>query len=109
LIPFVGPVMGMIPAIIVYLVTEQPDSVQFLHIVFIILTFASVQILDNLFISPMIMSGSIGLHPMVIIIAVTIGGSIAGPVGMLFSVPILSMVIVIITELRWGLHRYGHM
>jgi predicted PurR-regulated permease PerM len=109
LIPFVGPVMGMIPAIIVYLVTEQPDSVQFLHIVFIILTFASVQVLDNLFISPMIMSGSIGLHPMVIIIAVTIGGSIAGPVGMLFSVPILSMVIVIVTELRWGLRRYGHM
>lgn len=109
MIPFIGPVMGMIPAIVVYLLTDQAAPIQFIHIVFIILTFGCVQLLDNILVSPMIMSESVGLHPLAIILVVILGGSIAGPVGMLFAVPILTMVKVIFKELFWGLKAYGYM
>ena len=109
LIPFVGPVMGMIPAVVVYLLTEQSVPIQFIHIVFIIITFGCVQLLDNILVSPMIMSESVGLHPLAIILAILLGGSIAGPVGMLFAVPILTMITVIFKELLWGLKAYGYM
>ncbi|NQU67827.1 MAG: AI-2E family transporter [Candidatus Marinimicrobia bacterium] len=109
LIPFVGPVMGMIPAVVIYLLTDQTVPIEFMHIVLIIITFGCVQLLDNILVSPMIMSESVGLHPLAIILAVLLGGSIAGPVGMLFAVPILTMVKVIFKELIWGLKSYGYM
>ncbi len=108
LIPFIGPVMGMIPAIIVYLVTDQTASIQFMHVLFIILTFGCVQLLDNILVSPMIMSGSVGLHPLAIIIVVMTGGTIAGPVGMLLAVPIVTIGKVILEELIWGLKSYRY-
>ncbi len=109
LIPFVGPVMGLIPAVAVYLMTDQSVPIQFIHVVFIMITFGCVQLLDNILVSPIIMSESVGLHPLAIILAVILGGAIAGPVGMLFAVPILTIVIVIFKELIWGLRAYGYM
>lgn len=106
LIPFIGPIMGMIPAIVIYLVTDQVVPVQFVYVLCIIGVFAIVQLIDNIIVSPIIMSGSVGLHPMFIIIFVMVGGSIAGPLGMLFAVPIAAILKVIIEELKWGFKHY---
>ena len=99
LIPFIGPVMGMIPAIIIYLVTDQTIPIHILYVVLIITVFAIVQLIDNLVMSPYIMGGSVGLHPMFVIILVLFGASIAGILGMLFVIPIVAILKVIIEEL----------
>jgi len=106
LIPFVGPVMGMIPALIVYHITDQPIPLQFMHVVYIMLTFGAVQLLDNALVSPLIMSGSVGLHPLAVMVVIIIGGSLAGPLGMLLAVPTVAIVRVVLLELVWGLRRY---
>jgi len=106
LIPFIGPIIGMLTAVIVYLVSEQSVSVQFIYVFSIMGIFGIVQLIDNLIVSPIIMSGSVGLHPMFIIIIVLIGGSMAGPLGMLFSVPVAAIIKVIVVELRWGFKHY---
>ena len=73
LIPFIGPAMGMIPAIIIYLVTDQIMPIHIFYILLIIGIFAVVQLIDNLIMSPYIMGGSVGLHPMLVIILVLLG------------------------------------
>ena len=99
LIPFVGPVMGMIPAVILYLITDQTMPIHILYVFLIIGVFAIVQLIDNLVVSPYIMGGSVGLHPMLVIILVLLGASVGGILGMLFAVPIAAILKVVIGEL----------
>ena len=99
LIPFIGPIMGMIPAVILYLVTDQAIPIHIFYIFLIIGVFAIVQLIDNLVVSPYIMGGSVGLHPMLIIILVLLGASMGGILGMLFAVPISAILKVVLSEL----------
>ena len=69
--------------------------------------FAIVQLIDNLAMSPYIMSSSVGIHPMLVIIIVLIGASVSGILGMLFAVPIAAIVKVIIEELGAVFNKQG--
>jgi predicted PurR-regulated permease PerM len=109
LIPFIGPIMGMISAVVVYLVSDQTIPIQFVYVLSIMIVFGIVQLIDNIIVSPLIMSGSVGLHPLFVIIFVMVGGAIAGPLGMLFAVPIAAILKVVITELVWGFKNYGYL
>ena len=99
LIPFVGPIAGMIPAVILYLVTDQSMPIHIIYVLLILMVFAIVQLIDNLVVSPYIMGGSVGLHPMLVIILVLLGASVGGILGMLFVVPIAAILKVVIDEL----------
>ena len=106
LIPFIGPIIGMLTAVIIYMVSDQVVPIQFIYILSILTIFAIVQLIDNFIVSPLIMSESVGIHPMFVIIFVLIGGGVAGPLGMLFAVPIAAIIKVIIVELKWGFKNY---
>lgn len=106
LIPFIGPFVGMIPAIGVYLMTPQPAGINAVVILVIIGMFLFVQAIDNFFVSPKIMSASVGIHPLVVIIVIMIGNNVAGPLGMLFAVPTYGVCKVTIQEVVWGLKAY---
>ena len=97
--------MGMIPAIILYLVTDQAMSIHILYVFFIMVVFAIVQLIDNLVVSPYIMGGSVGLHPMLIIILVLFGASVGGILGMLFAVPIAAILKVVLSELSSSVEK----
>ncbi|MFC1543140.1 AI-2E family transporter [Candidatus Neomarinimicrobiota bacterium] len=106
LIPFIGPFVGMVPAIGVYLMTPQAAGISAIPIVVIIAMFLTVQAIDNFFVSPKIMSASVGMHPLVVIIVIMIGGSLMGPLGMLFAVPTFGVLKVTLAEVVWGLRAY---
>lgn len=89
IIPYFGPFLGAIPAVTVALI-ESPVKALWTVIAFII-----VQQLDNGFISPKIIEGKLGLHPVTTILAVLIGGEFFGIVGMLISVPIAAIIKII--------------
>ena len=105
LIPFIGPVMGMIPAIIIYLVTDQVVPIHIFYVFLIIGVFAIVQLIDNLVMSPYIMGSSVGLHPILVIILVLLGASVGGILGMLFAVPIGAIIKVVICEMIVSLKK----
>lgn len=106
LIPFVGPFVGMVPAILAYLMTPQAGGLQAMVPVAIVLMFLVVQMIDNFFVSPKIMSASVGMHPLVVIVVIMIGNSLMGPLGMLFAVPTFGIIKVTLAELVWGLRAY---
>jgi len=111
LIPFIGPMIGGVLAILFFLITGQASGfeLQYYHILFIMFTFAGVQLIDNLISSPFIISDSVGLHPMFVIIVVMVGGSILGPLGMIISVPLAAVLKVIVEELIWGFKNYRYL
>ena len=108
MIPFVGPFMGMVPAIIVSLFNNLGDpaaAANFYYILHIIVMFLIVQMIDNNIISPIVVSGSMEMHPLTVILLILVGSQI-GVLGMFLAVPAWGITKVIIQEVYQGLK--GH-
>jgi predicted PurR-regulated permease PerM len=86
IIPYFGPYIGAIPALAVAL-TISPWKAFWTAVVFVI-----AQQIDNIILSPRIMKGKLGLHPVTTIMAVIAGGRLFGILGMMFSVPLVAML-----------------
>lgn len=89
LIPYLGPIMGMIPAIIIVAVT--PEWLDLTNILMVVGVFAIVQFIEGTFIYPMAVGKSVELHPLAVIIGITAGGQIGGIVGMIVVIPLIAI------------------
>lgn len=108
MIPFVGPFMGMAPAIVVSLFNNLGDPVaasHFYFIIHIIVMFFIVQMIDNNVISPIVVSGSMEMHPLTVILLILVGSQI-GVLGMFLAVPAWGIFKVVVQEVYKGLK--GH-
>ncbi len=102
MIPYVGPLAGGLLAIIASVITTGGfDTVPG-----IVITFALIQILDNSLLQPLILARNVELHPMLILLAILIGGKLFGIVGLLLAVPFTAIVKVIVVETFINLRRY---
>ena len=116
LIPFIGPIIGALSGVLLFILSVEPPNpealevatttIRYYHIAAIIIAFGGVQLIDNLVTSPLIISDSVGLHPMFVIIVVLIGGYAMGILGMIIAVPFTAILKVIIEELTWGFRNY---
>jgi len=88
IIPYVGPVLGAIPAVFLAL-TQSP-----LLALFVLVLFFVIQQLENHILVPKIMQKAVGLNPIVVILALLIGGKLAGILGMILAVPIATIISV---------------
>lgn len=86
-IPYFGPVMGMIPAFFVGLLNGG-----FIAGVIPVVALLIVQQVDSNFIYPKVVGSSTGLHPLIVLIAVVVGGAYGGIIGMLIAVPVASIL-----------------
>jgi len=108
MIPFVGPFMGMAPAIVVSLFNNLGDPVaagHFYYIIHIVIMFFIVQMIDNNLVSPLVVSGSMEMHPLTVILLILVGSQI-GVLAMFLAVPTWGIVKVVIQEVYLGLK--GH-
>jgi len=98
IIPYLGPVMGAVPAVI--LTGLETDWIHLvLRLSLVGLVFVAVQTLDGFLISPKIMGDRLDLHPMIILFALLLGGALMGLMGMLLAVPIACIIRVLIEEI----------
>jgi len=87
IVPMVGPVLAAIPAI--FLAFLQSPSLGLWVIVFYVV----VQQLENHILVPVVLGKSVGLNPVVVIIALLVGQSLAGIPGMILSVPLATIIV----------------
>ena len=92
IIPTAGPILASIPAIIVAL-TISPTLALVVAISYFI-----IQIIENNILVPKIMERSVGLNPVVVILAILVGGTLMGVVGALQAIPFLSALIIILVS-----------
>lgn len=102
LIPYFGPIVGGVPAVIVGVMHTGTIT----PAIGVIISFALIQLLDNVLISPLVVAKSVDLHPLVVVVVVLLGGNLLGLLGMLLAVPIASVVKVTVQEIQWGLKNY---
>jgi predicted PurR-regulated permease PerM len=99
-IPYVGAIVGGVLAIGIGLVQFWPDYTMVLVIIGI---FAAGQFLEGNFLSPKLVGGSIGLHPVWLMFALFAFSYLFGFVGLLLAVPLAAAMGVLV---RYGLSRY---
>jgi putative permease len=99
LVPYLGPIAGMVPGILIALVDLGLGG-QFWWIVIVYLLIAQV-IIDNFILIPILISHVSNLHPLWVILAIIMGGKLYGVLGMIIGVPVASIVKIIIIEIRY--------
>lgn len=99
-VPYVGAIVGGVFSIGTALVQFWPDWVM---IAVVVAIFAVGQFLEGNFLSPKLVGGSVGLHPVWLMFALFAFGLLFGFVGMLIAVPVAAALGVLI---RFALSRY---
>ena len=94
LIPFLGPVVGGALAALVALLNG--DVWQAFWAVMIMI---GVQQVDNHLITPMIQRARVNLSPLVIVLALIVGGSLAGLLGVLVAIPATAAIRIVVGHL----------
>ncbi len=92
-IPYFGPVIGAVPAVGVALIQSPVKAL------WVILVFVTVQQIDNILITPKVVEGKLGLHPVSTILAVLIGQEFYGIPGMLIAVPVMAIMKILLKRL----------
>lgn len=92
LIPYVGAIFGTLPCLFIALLSGFWEAVILLLIVII------VQQIDNIIITPKIIGDSMGLKAFWVIVSIAVGGSLFGAIGMIISVPLVSVILHLVDE-----------
>jgi len=99
-IPYVGAAIGFCVALLVALGQFGNDLAP---LALIVGTFAAGQTLDASFLTPKLVGGRVGLHPVWVVFALLAGGTLFGFVGVLIAVPTAAAIGVVT---RFGVSRY---
>lgn len=91
-VPFIGPIVGTAPAVIVGLIISPSMAVKALVVMLV------VQQLESLFISPRIMGKKFSSHPVSIILVIIAAGKLAGFLGILLAIPSFAVLRVIVSH-----------
>ncbi len=88
-VPVIGPIIGVIPPLLVALV-ESPDQAL---IIFLII-FVIQQFIFNA-IGPKIIGSAFNINPVIVILSLLIGLKVAGATGAVFAIPIASVILIV--------------
>ncbi|TVS22683.1 AI-2E family transporter [Corynebacterium sanguinis] len=89
-IPIVGAVVAGALAVLIALV-----SLGFTEAIIVLLIVLAVQQLEGNVLSPVLQSKAMDLHPVIVLVSVTIGGGLFGLVGAFLAVPVAAMIAVV--------------
>lgn len=95
-VPYVGVLVGLVIAIGAALLDAHPASA----IAGVLATFGAVQTLDTFLVTPRILGGRVGLSPVSVILALTLGGELLGYAGVILGVPTAAVCKVLIAHAR---------
>jgi len=98
-IPYLGLLLSLVPAIFIALVSGSVG----VSLAKVAVVYGVAQLLDGMFITPKIVGDSVGIHPVWIVLALTLGGFFFGFAGLLIGVPTAAVAKLLIMK---GLARY---
>lgn len=89
IIPYVGPFLGFLPAVF-FAAISSPIKALWVGILFVL-----IQWVENNILAPKVIGDTTGIHPLIILISIIIGGGIFGVLGMILAVPVVAVSIIL--------------
>lgn len=101
LIPYLGPIISLVVGLSIISVGQ--GDINNIDILFGLLgkaslIYLSVQLIDNFVLQPIIYSNSVQAHPLEVFIVILIGGHLWGVKGMIFAIPVYTVLKIFIRE-----------
>lgn len=90
LVPFLSLLVLPVALVSAYLGATEAGSPWLMPVVMTMAVYMAVQALESFLLSPWIEGKSSGLHPLMIVVALLIGGQLAGLLGLLLAIPVAS-------------------
>ena len=99
IVPYLGLVLSLIPALFIALVSGSV----WMSLLKVVIVYGGAQLLEASVISPRIVGESVGLHPVLVVLALALGGAFFGFVGLLIGVPAAAIGKLLVVR---GVERY---
>lgn len=91
-VPFIGPIIGAVPAVLITLLENPILSLWVLGAILVI------QTIDAYIFQPLFIGDKMGLSPFWVLVSVLVGGGFFGVMGILLSVPVAAVIKVLIVK-----------
>jgi predicted PurR-regulated permease PerM len=98
-VPYLGTIVGIALASVLCLMKFGID----IHLLYVALAFGIPQFIESWYLTPKVVGDKVGLHPLIVMIALLAGGGLAGIWGMLLAIPLTAVLDVLARE---GLTMY---
>jgi predicted PurR-regulated permease PerM len=86
IVPYFGPILSAIPAMIFGFIEDPVVGIA------VGIAYLAINMIENYFLIPKIMNKAVGLNPVLVILALLIGGKVAGILGVLLAVPLAGAI-----------------
>jgi predicted PurR-regulated permease PerM len=86
IIPYLGPILAFIPAVIIHIANGSSNELLF----GLILVYVIAQILDTVIITPFVVAKIVDMHPVTVVLVVLVGAQFMGILGMIICIPLYS-------------------
>jgi len=101
IVPYLGPFLGLLPAIILGLVEHGIQSPEFSGI---LILYLAANIIDLGFVFPILVSKMVNLHPIIVVISVIIGSHYFGVAGMIISIPLAAAFKLAVAQIYFEIY-----
>jgi predicted PurR-regulated permease PerM len=102
LVPYFGPVIGGIPALLISVI--QFGNLSALPLILLLILI--IYFVDNGFVQPYVFSKSVDMHPLIIILLIVAGSQLFGVLGMLLAVPTATVIRTSAKEIYFAFKNY---
>lgn len=100
IVPVAGPVLAAVPAVIIAFLQDPVLGL------WVLVFYVLVQQLENHLLVPLVLGKTTGLNPVVVIMALLIGGQLAGIPGAILAVPVATVIVEVLDDM--ARHRQAH-
>jgi predicted PurR-regulated permease PerM len=84
-IPYLGPLIGILPAVVINFSNSGADSQALIPL---LMVYAVAQVIDSVLITPFIVAKIVDVHPVTVVLLVIVGAQTMGILGMIICIPI---------------------
>ncbi len=93
LVPNVGPIIAAIPAVAIAFMQSPALGL------WVVLLYVAIQQAENHILVPVVLGKTVGLNPVVVVIALLAGAKLGGIIGLILAVPIAAIVVEILDDI----------
>ena len=95
-VPYLGFIIGFLLASLTVLM-QHPEGV---YVLYVLGVYGAGQVLESFVLTPLLLGGKIGLHPVAVIFAILAGGQLFGFTGVLLALPVAAVLLVVLRFLQ---------
>lgn len=95
ILPYIGPVLGVVPATLIALLSKSPDISTF----GMFMVFGIANLIDMILVFPLLVSKIVNLHPIIVVVSIIVGSQLGGVIGMIIIIPFVAFFQLLFKEI----------